>query len=206
MLYPFFHGLILSVALILPLGPQNMFIFNQGAMQPQFQRVLPVVFTAALCDTLLILASVFGVSVLLLTLPQLQLMMYVVGFLFLLYIGWSIWTTDTAPEVPRKPYSIKKQILFAISVSVLNPHAILDTVGVIGSNAAQYTNSVERFAFTFACILVSWIAFVLLAVLGRFLKRIDRNGQVLKLINKGSALTIWIIALLIGSQIMALLH
>ena len=34
--------------------------------------------------------------------------------------------------------SARKQIGFAMSVSLLNPHAIMDTIGVIGTNAAIY--------------------------------------------------------------------
>ena len=50
----FIHGFILSFGLILPLGVQNVFVFNQGALQKRFIHALPVVLTASLCDTLLI--------------------------------------------------------------------------------------------------------------------------------------------------------
>lgn len=207
MLYAFFHGLILSTALILPLGPQNMFIFNQGATQPKLSNAMPVVLTAALCDTLLILASVLGVSVVLLTIPELQVFMYLAGFFFLIFIGWSIWKTEASPsESHQKPRSTKSQILFAVSVSLLNPHAVIDTVGVIGTNAAQYSDKIEQSAFALASILVSWIAFILLAVGGRFIKRIDQNGHILKVINKVSALTIWAIALTMVGQMVVLLR
>lgn len=57
------HGIILAFGLILPLGVQNVFVFSQGAMQPSRLRALPAVLTAALCDTLLILLAVLGLSV-----------------------------------------------------------------------------------------------------------------------------------------------
>ena len=37
------HGIILAFGLIVPLGVQNVFVFNQGALQPTFMRALPVV-------------------------------------------------------------------------------------------------------------------------------------------------------------------
>ena len=40
------HGIILAFGLIIPLGVQNVFVFNQGALQPKFSRALPVVITA----------------------------------------------------------------------------------------------------------------------------------------------------------------
>ena len=81
-------------ALILPLGPQNIFIFNQGASHKKLRLAMPVVITAALCDTVLILMAVLGVSMIILAVPQLQILFYTVGFLFLIYIGWSIWKSE----------------------------------------------------------------------------------------------------------------
>jgi L-lysine exporter family protein LysE/ArgO len=44
------------------------------------------------------------------------------------------------------------------SVSLLNPHAILDTVEVIGTNSLSYTG-IEKIAFTLDCIFVSGMVF-----------------------------------------------
>ena len=60
------HGIILAFGLIIPLGVQNVFVFNQGASQPNIWR-RSVVLTASICDTLLILIAVQGVSLVLLT-------------------------------------------------------------------------------------------------------------------------------------------
>jgi len=90
MLAAFVHGFILALGLILPLGAQNVFVFNQGASQPKFRGALPVIITASLCDTLLILLAVIGVSVLILTVPALQIGIFSIGLFFLLYMGWSI--------------------------------------------------------------------------------------------------------------------
>ena len=45
------HGFILALGLILPLGVQNVFVFNQGAVQSRFVKALPAIITASLCDT-----------------------------------------------------------------------------------------------------------------------------------------------------------
>ncbi len=155
---------------------------------------LPVVVTAALCDTLLILISVSGVSLVVIAIPQLQIILYSLGFIFLMYIGWTIWHSDAGDSDQKQAVPVQKQILFALSISLLNPHAILDTVGVIGINAVQYTERTELIAFALACILVSWIAFTLLAIIGRIVKTIDKEGKGLKIINKISAVSMWGIA------------
>ncbi|WP_309443966.1 LysE family transporter, partial [Bacillus nitratireducens] len=84
------HGIILAFGLILPLGVQNVFVFNQGASLPNIWRVAPVVLTASICDTLLIFIAVQGVSLVLLTFSCLTTTLYWIGFFFLLYMGWVI--------------------------------------------------------------------------------------------------------------------
>ncbi|MEH7748262.1 LysE family transporter, partial [Neobacillus drentensis] len=83
------HGFILAFGLILPLGVQNVFIFNQGAMQSRWIYVLPVVLTASICDTLLISLAVFGVSAVVLGITWIKMALLLGGILFLLYMGYS---------------------------------------------------------------------------------------------------------------------
>ncbi|WP_068776681.1 hypothetical protein [Paenibacillus sp. FJAT-26967] len=56
------HGFIMALELIVPLGVQNVFVFNQGALHKRFRDVLPVVATASLCDRLLIAAAVIWLN------------------------------------------------------------------------------------------------------------------------------------------------
>jgi L-lysine exporter family protein LysE/ArgO len=196
------HGIALAFGLILPLGAQNVFVFNQGASQPTFRRVLPVIITASICDTFLICLAVIGVSVIVLTVPVLQTVILSIGFLFLLYMGWTIWKSNPVgsnqKEVPLPP---KKQIMFALSVSLLNPHAILDTIGVIGTSSLSYIGA-EKMAFTVACIVISWLWFFGLAIVGKLVGQFDTEGKFLKIINKISALIIWGVAVFIGIQLL----
>ncbi|EJS01952.1 LysE/ArgO family amino acid transporter [Bacillus mycoides] len=195
------HGIILAFGLIIPLGVQNVFVFNQGASQPNIWRAAPVVLTASICDTLLILIAVQGVSLVLLTFSWLTTTLYMIGFFFLMYMGWVIWRNDSSNDVKQeKSMPLKNQIIFAASVSLLNPHAILDTIGVIGTNSIQYIGS-EKWAFTFATIIVSWIWFISLAFAGKFLKGFDSTGKTIIVLNKISGLLIWGVALYMLKQV-----
>ncbi|AVM25024.1 LysE/ArgO family amino acid transporter [Bacillus pumilus] len=196
------HGIVLAFGLILPLGAQNVFVFQQGALQPRLYQALPVVITAALCDTFLIALAVIGVSVVVFTIPVLQMCLYLIGFCFLVYMGWSVWNTSSSTDAKEKQEFMpaRKQILFACSVSLLNPHAILDTIGVIGTNSLQYSGT-EKLAFTLACIIVSWLWFIGLALLGKMLGKLDTNGKWMNRINKASAVMIWLVALYIAYQL-----
>lgn len=195
------HGILLAFGLIIPLGAQNVFVFNQGALQPQFRKAFPVILTASLCDTFLILLAVTGVSVIVLTMPILQTILFAFGLLFLVYMGWSIWkSSPVAVSHEETAMPLKKQVMFALSVSLLNPHAILDTIGVIGTSSLNYIEN-EKVVFTAACIIVSWLWFFGLAFVGKIVGKLDSEGKLLKVINKVSAFIIWAVAAYIAWQL-----
>lgn len=193
------HGTILALGLILPLGVQNVFLFTQGATQPRLRNALPATITAALCDTLLILLAIFGLSLIILQFEWMRIGIMTVGVLFLIYMGYYIWKSKPPTSVKGKALSSKKQILFAMSVSLLNPHAILDIVGVIGTSALNYIG-LDLILFTISCITVSWIWFIGLTISGSIMKKLDNQYILMNIFNKASALFIWgtAIYLLIG--------
>ncbi|MDM7881809.1 LysE family transporter [Staphylococcus borealis] len=198
------HGLLLAIGLILPLGAQNIFVFNQGANQTKFWHALPAVITAGLCDSLLIVLAVIGVSLILMSFPLLQIVVYIIGLVFLLYMAWSLWHEQSTQLDDQRGISPAKQISFALSVSLLNPHAIMDTIGVIGTSASAYAGS-EKIAFTIATISISWLWFIFLAIAGRSVGHFDKSGRLLIILNKISSIIIVIVALMILQKMFYLL-
>ena len=183
------HGFLLALGLILPLGAQNVFVFNQGANHKHFISTLPVIITAGLCDSVLILLAVLGVSLI---------------FIFLLYIARSLWREQPADLKSQPPMSAKKQISFTLSVSLLNPHAIMDTIGVIGTSSTLY-QGLDKWWFTFATISVSWFWFILLAIIGKVIGHLDKTGKYIILLNKISSLIILIVACIIVKNMIQLI-
>lgn len=92
------HGMILAFGLILPLGVQNVFIFNQGALHKRFTGVLPAVVTAGICDTILISLAVAGVSIIVFSFEWLRMLLFAAGALFLAYMGWQMWKSRPEPQ------------------------------------------------------------------------------------------------------------
>ncbi|WP_016994234.1 LysE/ArgO family amino acid transporter [Lysinibacillus boronitolerans] len=197
----FLHGIILAFGLILPLGVQNVFVFSQGATQPTLLRALPAGVTAAICDTLLILLAVFGLSLIVLQFEWLRITLMIMGIIFLLYMGYSIWRSNPVNTENSEALPIKKQILFALSVSLLNPHAILDTIGVIGTSALKYSGT-EQMMFTVACVFISWLWFFGLTLTGASFKKLDGSGKLMRLFNKCSAIFIWATACYLASGLL----
>lgn len=184
----FIHGFVLALGLILPLGVQNVFIFTQGVTQKQFRHALPAVITAALCDTCLIIVAILGLSLIVLQLEWLRLILMIGGAIFLLYMSVTIWRAPAA-TIGGTSLAPRKQIVFALSVSLLNPAALLDIVAVIGTSSMKYTG-VAQFEFATSCILVSWLWFFGLALTGAILKKSKLPTSAFQLMNKCSAIFI----------------
>lgn len=203
MMEAFIHGVTLALGLILPLGVQNVFIFNQGVTQKSFLRAIPAVITASICDTILILLAVTGVSIIVFRFEWLTNLIFIIGFFFLIYMGWSLLKSDLDKEAKQQMnefFTTKRQITFAASVSLLNPHAIIDIIGVIGPSSLSY-NGYELVIFTASCITVSWIWFFGLVISGRTLGKVDTTGKLVKRFNQASAIIIWGMAVYIGIQV-----
>lgn len=62
----YFQGLALGAAMILPLGPQNAFVMNQGIRR---QYHIMIALLCAISDLVLICAGIFGGSALLMQSP-----------------------------------------------------------------------------------------------------------------------------------------
>ncbi len=199
------HGFILALGLILPLGVQNVFVFNQGAVQPRFVKALPVIITASLCDTLLISFAILGVSVVVLEYAWIRILLYSLGVCFLVYMGVVTWKSKPAEQkmTAAQSFTPKKQITFALSVSLLNPHAVLDTVGVLGTSSLRYTGA-DKLAFAVVCIVVSWLWFSSLGIAGRAVGKLDRSGRLLSIINSVSAIIMWGTAAYLGYSLFQL--
>ena len=117
-------------------------------------------------------------------------------------MGYNTWNQPPIDLTTNsKAFSAKKQILFAISVSILNPHAIMDTIVVIGTSSLKY-NSSAKIIFTLTCITISWMWFFSLAIAGYNIRKLNKSSMILTIINKIAAIIIWAVAFYIGVQIL----
>ncbi len=158
---PFLLGLILGLALIIPIGVQSLFVLNQGLVAG-FPRAFVGVAAVCFCDTFLIVLGAAGASALL-TLLGYQELLIAVGSIYLLIMG--VLTLRAGPRHAEGEHltRIGATVFQAVGVSVLNPHAILDTVGVLGAAiAAQAAH--ERVAFAAGAVGASWAWYLILSM------------------------------------------
>lgn len=202
MLSVFFQGLALGAALILPLGPQNAFVMNQGVKR-QYHFM-----TAALCtlsDIALICAGIFGGSALLSQSPLLLMLITWAGVAFLLWYGWGALRTAFSGDVTSSEETAIKQsrwriIATVLAVTWLNPHVYLDTFVVLGSLGSQFASESARQWFAFGTISASVLWFFGLALLAAWLSPLLRTARAQRIINLLVGTIMWFIAFQLARQ------
>lgn len=125
--------------MILPLGPQNAFVMNQGIRR---QYHLMIALLCALSDLALICAGIFGGSALLMQSPWLLALVTWGGVAFLLWYGFGALKTAMSNNLELASAEVMKQgrwkiIVTMLAVTWLNPHVYLDTFVVLGSLGGQ---------------------------------------------------------------------
>ncbi|ATA26568.1 arginine transporter [Brenneria goodwinii] len=196
MLAVYLQGFIFGAAMILPLGPQNAFVMNQGIRR---QYHLMIAFLCSLSDVVLICAGVFGGSALL---SQSSLLMGMItwgGVAFLLWYGWGAFKTVFSKDLAVVKAEMMKQSRWRIlatmlAVTWLNPHVYLDTFVVLGSLGSQFAGP-ERSWFALGSVTASFLWFFALALLAAWLSPWLNTPRVQRAINLFVGVVMWGIAL-----------
>ncbi|WP_338558097.1 arginine exporter ArgO [Erwinia sp. E_sp_B04_7] len=201
MLSIFLQGMALGAALILPLGPQNALVLNQGVRR-QYHLM-----TAGLCtlsDIVLICGGVFGGSALLTRSPVLLSLVTWGGVAFLLWYGWGAFRTALSGNIDMASAAAMKQSrwrIFATMMAVtwLNPHVYIDTFVVLGSLGGQLPAEARSW-FALGSASASLLWFFGLASLAAWLSPLLNTTKAQRIINGLVGLMMWGIALKLALQ------
>ncbi len=166
----FVFGLLFGLATAFPVGIQSFVVMNQG-LRFGYPRVLTGIVTASLCDTLLIVAGAAGASALLADADE-RAPVLLVGIAFLAVFGVLAFRAppeEEAGEVESvgRPLAMIAQ---TVGVSLFNPHAVLETVGVLGGAIAAQSAE-NRIEFALGVIAASWVWFVMVGLGASALQR-----------------------------------
>jgi L-lysine exporter family protein LysE/ArgO len=131
---PFASGFLISAALIMAIGAQNLFVLRQGLKR---EHVGPVVLFCGSADALLITAGVAGVGAFLAALPQLTLLLTIGGAAFLGWYGVKalqrMASSEAMAVASGASVSLRGAIAATAGFTFLNPHVYLDTVLLMGA-------------------------------------------------------------------------
>ncbi|MDP1782831.1 MAG: LysE family transporter, partial [Hydrogenophaga sp.] len=140
----FTAGMVLSISLIMAIGPQNAHVLRMGL---QRQHLWLTVAVCAVADIALISLGVLGLAQLGGLSDKLMGAMVGAGVLFLSVYGWQAFQRFLHPRtiaiegdstVVAEPVSRRQAVLSALAFSWLNPHAWLDTAVLIGTASLAY--------------------------------------------------------------------
>ncbi|PHM68178.1 arginine exporter ArgO [Xenorhabdus sp. KJ12.1] len=189
------QGFFLSAAMIIPLGPQNVFVMQQGSKK-QFHLM-----SAALCaisDIILIMAGIFGGSALL---GQSTFLLQAVtwgGVAFLLWYGWGAFRAALSADFSLSNKDVVVQsrwriIVTLFAVTWLNPHVYLDTFIVLGSIGGGLSTELRPW-FTIGAVTASISWFFALAILAAWFSPILNQPRSQRIINLFVGCVMWYIA------------
>ncbi len=158
----FTAGMVLSISLIMAIGPQNAHVLRMGL---QRQHLWLTVAVCAVADIALISLGVLGLAQLGGLSDKLMGAMVGAGVLFLSVYGWQAFQRFLHPRtlsiggdstVVAEPVSRRQAVLSALAFSWLNPHAWLDTAVLIGTASLAYGQGSTVFGLGAAAGSVVW--------------------------------------------------
>jgi len=196
----FTAGMVLSMSLIMAIGPQNAHVLRVGL---QRQHLWLTVAVCALADVVLIGLGVLGLAQLGGLSDKLHGALVGAGMLFLAVYGWQAFQRflhpramaleGSAPVAASAPVSRRQAVLSALAFSWLNPHAWLDTAVLIGTASLAYGQGSTVFGLGAATGSLVW--FVVLGTAAFWLGRRLNSLRVWRALDGMVALMMWATAL-----------
>ncbi|MFV2029597.1 LysE/ArgO family amino acid transporter [Neisseria sp. S1] len=193
----FFNGFLISGGLIVAIGAQNAFVLKQGLLR---QHIGVVVILCWLCDVILIGAGVFGLALLLSGNPVAGNWLSLAGGLFLLAYGLLSVKRAlrggnklTAAFASANEVSALRTAATALALTLLNPHAYVDTVVLIGGSAANLSHS-DKTAFFIGAVLASGIWFISIGYGSRLLQPLFKRERVWRILDSLIAVMMFYLA------------
>ena len=166
-IYDFIQGLIIGSTLIIAIGPQNLFVINQG-LKKTF--VFTVVLFCSLSDSILIIIGINLSSVIVGINPNTIIILKILGGIWLTYYGLNkiryVSKIRNLQNIDTIENDFKKILITLFLITYANPHVYLDTIILIGSIS---TNFNSQLFFGIGTVMASFIFFFALGYLSKFL-------------------------------------
>ena len=171
----FIQGFIIGSSLIIAIGPQNLYVINQG-LKKNF--VFIVVLICSLSDSLLIVCGIYLSNNILSLNTSIITIMKLIGGIWLILYGINKIKNSRQHEIKSSEInaaSFTKVVLTTLAITYANPHVYLDTVILLGSISINFDS---KFYFGLGAIFASFIFFFSLGCFSNFLSRYIKSPKV----------------------------
>jgi len=183
LLLAFISGFLISISLILALGPQNVFVLRQGLLR---SHVFASCLVCSISDALLIAAGVLGVGLFITQIEGLAVWMSIGAAIFLIFYGCLRIKSALNPKGLEVDDSESKDLwstmLAGLAFTYLNPHVYVDTLLLIGGASSSYTGD-DKLMFGIGAATASFVFFFSLGYGAKSLSPLLNNPESWKIID-----------------------
>ena len=170
----FIQGLIIGLTLIIAIGPQNLFIIQQGLKE---SYVFTICLICSISDAILIIIGIV-LSSYLTTLSEnfVQILKFIGAGWLLLYGILKIKNSFRKKEFEtmHKNEKFKNIVFITLAFTFLNPHVYLDTIILIGTISLNFN---YKFSFALGVIISSFLFFFILGYFSKYLSKYFNNNR-----------------------------
>ena len=163
------QGFIIGATLIIAIGPQNLFVINQG-LKKNF--VFTSVIFCSLSDSILIILGINLSNLIININTNTIVILKIIGGIWLVIYGLNkIIKINNSKYINKKNEihnSLKKIFITLFLITYANPHVYLDTVILIGSISTTFES---QLFFGIGTIIASFTFFFSLGYLSKFLSK-----------------------------------
>ena len=163
------QGFIIGATLIIAIGPQNLFVINQG-LKKNF--VFTSVIFCSLSDSILIILGINLSNLIININTNTIVILKIIGGIWLVIYGLNkIIKTNNSKYINKKneiDNNLKKIFITLFLITYANPHVYLDTVILIGSISTTFES---QLFFGIGAIIASFTFFFSLGYLSKFLSK-----------------------------------
>ena len=174
-IYDFIQGFIIGSTLIIAIGPQNLFVINQG-LRKSF--VFIVVLFCSLSDSILIIIGINLSGLIININSNAIIILKILGGIWLFFYGLNkirqVNKIRNLQNINEVENNIQKVILTLFLITYANPHVYLDTIILIDSIS---TNFDSQLFFGTGAVIASFIFFFALGYLSKFLSQYVYYGK-----------------------------
>ena len=176
-------GFFTSLSLILAIGPQNVFVIEQGLKK---QYVFLVSLICSISDCILIFVGIFLFHYFSQYFNSLIELLF--NILLLIFLGHFIYSKFKSRNEyvdlndNKKNISVIKIILKTLGFTYLNPHVYSDTVFILG-NFSKNFDLTQKIVFGLGASSASFLFFFLLGYASNYFSQHLNNKEIWKVIN-----------------------
>jgi len=176
-------GFVTSFSLILAIGPQNIFVIEQGLKK---QHIFLVCSVCTISDTFLIFSGIFLFHYFSQYFNQLlEFIFNLLLIIFLIHFIYSkIKTHYSEVNFQNNVNKISRLDIFikTLGFTYLNPHVYSDTVLILGNFSKNYLFN-QKLVFGIGASLASLIFFFALGYLSNYLSKYANDKKIWQVIN-----------------------